>query len=104
MKLNITFLVIIILSIIGLLTISGFGYYYWKRAQDIKNIKKNVASIANLFCGNNSNKYADCYVNKMIDKYGYVRIKEINNNNWNMSVDELIYSTKLAIDCKDQYC
>jgi hypothetical protein len=77
----IVFLVIIFIA--GIIVL----LYFLKKKKDIKDMKKNLAKLVKSFgtgfgtC-KESTKYADCAVDKLIDAFGYITVKELNNKGW----------------------
>jgi LPXTG-motif cell wall-anchored protein len=90
-----------ILIILGILVVLVAGLFFWKRSKDISDMKKLAAAIA-VAC-RNPNEYANCYIDKIIDKYGYLRTKAIVTGEV-ASAEETAFIVKSSAECNSIKC
>jgi hypothetical protein len=67
-----------VVTVIVLLALLGVGLFYWKKNKDIKDMQTSMYNnLADSRCSNAARqKAADCVVDKLIQKYGYIQAKE----------------------------
>ena len=69
-----------VVTVIVLLAVLGVILFYWKKNKDIKDMKTSMYnSLADdSTCSSTAarQKAADCVVDKLIQKYGYIQAKE----------------------------
>jgi len=67
-----------IVIVIILLAVLGVGLFYWKKNKDIKDMKTSMYNNLASDCSSNAARQdaADCVVDKLTQKYGYIQAKE----------------------------